>query len=113
MTGRIVKSLGGFFYVRVPGEGEYECRARGIFRKENIKPLVGDVVDITVTHQGDMEGSIDAIHPRTNSLVRPPVANIDVALVVFACADPDPNLNLLDKLLVSMEVRGIDSILCF
>ncbi len=113
MTGKIVKSIGGFFYVYVPGEGEWACRARGIFRKEKVKPLVGDMVKMTVTHEGDREGNIDEILPRKNELVRPEVSNADMALIVLAVSGPDPNFPLADKFMISMESQGIPCAVCF
>ncbi|MBO7709078.1 MAG: ribosome small subunit-dependent GTPase A, partial [Lachnospiraceae bacterium] len=76
MQGRIIRGVGGFYYVHVPDQGVYECRARGIFRKEKIKPLVGDSVRIHVTDPKDMEGSLDEIFPRKNLLIRPASANV-------------------------------------
>lgn len=113
MTGKIVKSVGGFFYVYVPGEGEWACKARGIFRKDRIKPLVGDIVRMSITCEGDREGNIDEILPRSNSLIRPEVANVDMALIVFAVAGPDPNFPLADKFMISMEAQGIPCASCF
>ncbi len=113
MQGRIIRGVGGFYYVHVPEAGIYECRARGIFRKEKIKPLVGDRVTIHVTDPKDMEGSLDEILPRKNSLIRPASANVDQALVVFAAASPAPNLNLLDRFLINMQQQGISVMICF
>ena len=86
-------------------DGEvYECRAKGIFRKEKIKPLPGDNVEMSVVQDGEKPaGNVDAILPRQNVLIRPAVANVDQALVIFAAASPKPNLNLLDRFLISME----------
>ena len=97
MQGKIIKGIAGFYYVHVAGSGIYECKAKGIFRKENKKPLVGDNVEIDVLDEKDMEGSLVRILPRKNELIRPAVANVDQALVVFAAAKPDPHLNLLDR----------------
>ena len=113
MQGKIIKGIAGFYYVHVAGSGVYECKAKGIFRKEGIKPLVGDDVEMEVTHEKDMEGNIMRILPRKNSLIRPAVANIDQALVVFAAAKPDPHFNLLDRFLVMMEKNGIPAVICF
>ena len=81
----------------------YECKAKGIFRKEKIKPLVGDNVIIEVLDESEKTGNIVRVLPRRNELVRPAVANIDQALVIFAVTDPLPNLNLLDRFLIMME----------
>jgi len=114
MRGKIIRSLAGFYDVYCYEDGlEYRCRARGIFRKDKFRPLVGDEAEFTVTHAKDMEGSLDGIEKRKNFLVRPPVANIDQALVVFALASPDPNLFLLDRFLVRMEKAGIPAIILF
>lgn len=113
MQGKIVKGIAGFYYVYVVGFGIYECRARGIFRKENKKPLVGDNVEIEILDDKDMEGNLVKILPRKNELIRPAVANVDQALVVFAAAKPDPHFNLLDRFLVMMEAKGIRTVLCF
>ena len=102
MQGKIVKGIAGFYYVHVVGFGIYECRARGIFRKE--KEILDDK---------DMEGNLVKILPRKNELIRPAVANVDQALVVFAAAKPDPHFNLLDRFLVMMEAKGIRTVLCF
>ena len=113
MQGKIIKGIAGFYYVHVAGSGVYECKAKGIFRKDGVKPLVGDDVEMEVTHEKDMEGNIMRILPRKNELVRPAVANIDQALVVFAVTKPKPHFNLLDRFLVMMETKEIPVILCF
>lgn len=113
MQGKIVKGIAGFYYVNVVGSGIYECKAKGVFRKDKIKPLVGDDVEIEITHEKDMEGNIIRILPRKNELIRPAVANIDQALVVFAVTQPQPHFNLLDRFLVMMEYNRIPVVLCF
>ena len=113
MKGKIVKGIAGFYYVDVVGSGVYECKAKGVFRKEKRKPLVGDNVEIEVLDEKDMEGNITEILPRKNELIRPAVANVDQALVVFAVAKPDPHFHLLDRFLVMMERKEIPVILCF
>ncbi len=113
MQGKIIKGIAGFYYVDVPTKGVYECRAKGIFRKENRKPLVGDDVEIEVTDAKDYEGNIVKLLPRKSVLVRPAVANIDQALLVFAAAKPEPNYNLLDRFLIMMRRQGLDCIICF
>ena len=113
MQGKIIKGIAGFYYVHVAGSGVYEFKAKGIFRKDGVKPLVGDDVEMEVTHEKDMEGNIMRILPRKNELVRPAVANIDQALVVFAVTKPKPHFNLLDRFLVMMETKEIPAILCF
>lgn len=107
MTGKIIKGIAGFYYVH-DGIGKvYECKAKGIFRNKKIKPLVGDNVEITVLDEKESEGNIDRILPRKNSLIRPAVANVDQALVVFSISHPEPNLNLLDRFLVMMKYSEV------
>lgn len=113
MTGKIIKGVGGFYYVHVVHSGIFKCSAKGIFRYKKIKPLVGDNVEIEITHPEDMEGNIISILDRDNELIRPAVANIDQALVVFAVKSPMPNLNLLDRFLVMMESQNIETVICF
>ncbi len=113
MQGKIVKGIAGFYYVNVVESGVYECKAKGVFRKEKIKPLVGDQVRIEVLDEAEKTGNIIEILPRKNELIRPAVANIDQALVVFAAAKPSPHFNLLDRFLVMMERKEIPVILCF
>jgi len=111
--GKIIKGIAGFYYVNVIGSGIYECKAKGIFRKEKKKPLVGDVVDIEILDEEEKKGNITYINPRSNELYRPAIANVDQALVVFSVVGPRPNLQLLNKFLVMMESNCIPTILCF
>ena len=113
MQGKIIKGIAGFYYVHVVESGIYECKAKGIFRKEKIKPLVGDNVDIEIIEEDGKLGNIINILPRKNELVRPAAANIDQARVVFSIVRPSPHFNLLDRFLVMMESRRIPVILCF
>lgn len=113
MNGKIVKGIAGFYYVHVVESGVYECKAKGIFRKEKIKPLVGDNVEIDIIDEREKTGNIIEICPRKNELIRPAVANIDQALIVFAVTKPKPHLNLLDRFLIMMESKEIPVILCF
>ena len=113
MQGKIVKGIAGFYYVQVVDSGLYECKAKGVFRKEKIKQLVGDAVEIDVLNETEKTGNIVDILERKNELIRPAVANIDQALVVFAVTKPTPHFNLLDRFLVMMESKGIPVILCF
>ncbi len=113
MQGKIIKGIAGFYYVYVNGHGLYECKAKGIFRKNKIKPLVGDDVEIEVLDSDEKEGNVVRIFPRKNSLIRPAVANVDQALVIFAFAQPEPNFLLLDRFLVMMEQQGIPVRICF
>lgn len=113
MEGKIIKGIAGFYYVHDGRSEIYECKAKGIFRNRNIKPLVGDDVEFTVLDERERTGNIDAILPRKNRLIRPAVSNVDQAVVVFAITEPMPNLNLLDRFLVMMERQEIPVIICF
>ena len=113
MTGKIVKGIAGFYYVHVVDGRVYECKAKGIFRNQNIKPLVGDNVSIEVLDEENKKGNIIKICRRDNELIRPAVANIDQVLIIFALTEPQPNLNLLDRFLVMMEYQNIDISICF
>lgn len=113
MTGKIIKGIGGFYYVHIVHSGIFKCFAKGIFRYKKIKPLVGDNVEIEITSEEEFTGNIISILDRKNELIRPAVANIDQALVVFAAKSPMPNLNLLDRFLVMMETQGVDTVICF
>ena len=114
MQGRIIKGIAGFYYVYDVVEfAIYECKAKGIFRKEKIKPLVGDWVEFEVLDEVEKKGNIIDILPRTSELIRPAVANIDQAMVVFAVTKPNPHFNLLDRFLVMMEEKDIPVVLCF
>ena len=113
MTGRIIKGIAGFYYVHIKGYGIYECKAKGVFRKEKMKPLVGDKVDIEVLSEDDKEGNIINIYERKNSLIRPAVSNVDQALVIFSAMNPKPNFNLLDRFLVMMEYQDVPVVICF
>lgn len=113
MKGKIIKGIAGFYYVYGENDEVYECRAKGIFRKENRKPLVGDDVEITILDQGKKEGNLVKILPRKNSLIRPAVANVDQAFVIFAMDDPKPNFLLLDRFLIMMEQADIPAVICF
>lgn len=113
MIGKIIKGIAGSYYVHVVHSGTYECKAKGIFRYKNIKPLVGDNVEIEILDEELKIGNITDILERDNELIRPAVANIDQALVVFALKSPMPNLNLLDRFLVMMETQNVETVICF
>lgn len=113
MQGKIIKGIAGFYYVKAAESGIYECKAKGIFRKEKIKPLVGDNVEIEVLSEEEMLGNITEILPRKNELIRPAVANVDQALVIFSAREPAPNLSLLDRFLVIMEKQDVPVMICF
>ena len=113
MQGRIVKGIAGFYYVEVKGPLVYECKAKGIFRKDGIKPIVGDNVEIEIIDEDQRQGNLVKILPRTNMLIRPPVANVDQAVILFAIVKPNPNYNLLDKFLITMRQVDLPVIICF
>ena len=104
MQGKIIKSLAGFYYVESKGQ-VYQTRARGNFRKKGHRPYVGDEVDFSAEKQS--EGYILAIHERKNSLTRPPIVNIDQAVVIMSAKEPDFNHNLLDRFLILLESKKI------
>ena len=108
MQGRILKATGGFYYV-LSDAVLYECRARGLFRKTGVSPLVGDWVEIEET--GEEKGYVTRILDRKNSLIRPPLANLDQLFLVVSVADPQPNLLVLDKLIAIAEHKKIEPLL--
>ncbi len=105
--GKIVRGVGGFYYVHTADGALYECRAKGGFRNQGICPLVGDDVSMDVISEAEATGNVVEILPRTNALDRPAVANVDQALILFALAAPSPHLNLLDRFLIRMEQRDV------
>lgn len=117
MRGKIIKGIAGFYYVYAQdGDGcgrVYECRARGVFRKNHEKPLVGDDVEMDVLDREQALGNIAGILPRRSVLIRPAVANVDQAMAVFAIARPQPSFNLLDRFLIMMEQKKLPCIICF
>ena len=113
MTGKIIKGIAGFYYVYVAGTGLVECKAKGAFRNQNIKPVNGDDVLLDLTNQETLQGNIVEILKRKNQLIRPAVANVDQAVVIFAASYPKPNLNLLDRFWLMMETQGIPTVICF
>lgn len=110
INGKIIKGIGGFYYVDTES-GLYECRARGIFRKEKITPLVGDRVSISVVDEENKKGVVEEINKRDTELVRPPIANVDKALIVFAIKNPKPNLSLLDRFIVLAEKENLEIVI--
>lgn len=113
MQGKIIKGISGFYYVHVPEGDIYECKAKGVFRKDKKKPLVGDDVQLDVLDEEKKLGNIREIFPRHSELIRPAVANVDQALVIFSIVRPQPNFNLLDRFLIMMGQQGIPCIICF
>ncbi len=110
IKGIIIKGIGGFYYVKVE-DSVYECKARGRFRKEKITPLVGDHVYISLD-DGSRQGVIEGFMDRKTELIRPPVANVDQAVIVFAIQQPNPNLSLLDRFLVLAENEDLNVVIC-
>lgn len=106
--GSIVKGIGGFYYVEV-ADTIYTCKARGNFRKQGITPIAGDVVEITV--QDAENGTVETVLPRRNFLLRPPVANVDMLVIVVSVADPAPNLQVIDKMIAIAEQKDIEPVL--
>jgi len=111
IVGTIVKGIAGFYYVRVDDK-VYECKAKGKFRNINLIPYVGDKAEITLLNE-ENRGSIVNILPRKNYLIRPPVANVDQAVIVFAVKNPNVNLQLLDRFLILAEEQGLEIVICF
>ncbi|MCJ0523074.1 ribosome small subunit-dependent GTPase A [Enterococcus cecorum] len=108
MQGQLKKALSGFYYIQHEGN-LYQTRARGNFRKRKVKPLVGDFVEFESTSLTD--GYLLEIFPRKNELVRPPVANVDQVIVVASLVEPDFSYHLLDRFLVSLEQKQIESVI--
>ncbi len=108
LEGTIIKGIGGFYYVEV-ADDVYECKARGVFRKNKISPLPGDRVKFTVNE--DAENTVDEILPRRNVLVRPPIANIDRLFVITSVCEPKPNTLVIDKLIAIAEKNNIEPVL--
>ena len=113
MRGKILKGIAGFYYIETSDEKIYECKAKGIFRKDNIKPLVGDDAIIDIIDEEKRLGNITEILPRKSGLLRPPVANVDQAVILFAIVKPNPSFNLLDRFLIMMRGQNLPVIICF
>ena len=113
MTGKIIKGIAGFYYVHTENAGVWECKAKGIFRNQKIKPLVGDNVELELLDEEKKLAAIVDIYPRKCQLIRPAVANVDQALIVFAAKDPEPNWSLLDRFLILMAKQHLPVIICF
>lgn len=109
ITGRIIQSVSGFYYVEA-ADAVFECKARGSFRKKNISPLVGDIVDIETA---DGKGTVTRIYDRKNYLIRPPVANIDILFIVASVDNPRPNLYVIDKMSAFARFHSIEPVIVF
>lgn len=112
MQGKIIKGIAGFYYIH-DGKRIYECKAKGAFRNQKVKPLVGDDVVFTILDDENQIGNIENILPRHSQLIRPAVANADQALIVLAALTPAPNFNLLDRFLLMMDKQRVPVIICF
>ncbi|GAA0230954.1 ribosome small subunit-dependent GTPase A [Metaclostridioides mangenotii] len=112
LKGQIVKGISSFYYVDTEN-GLYECKARGILRKDKITPLVGDRVKINILDEVEKKGIVEEIEDRDSELIRPPIANVDKALIVFAIKNPNLNLSLLDRFLVLSEREGLETVIVF
>ncbi|CEN91600.1 ATP/GTP-binding protein [[Clostridium] sordellii] len=110
LEGIIIKGIGGFYYIDTD-KGVYECRARGIFRKEKITPLVGDHVKMSIVDEENKKGVLEEIEKRDTELVRPPIANVNKAIIVFAIKNPNPNLSLLDRFIVLAERECLEIVI--
>lgn len=108
LNGTIIKGIGGFYYVEA-ADAIYECKARGVFRKEKLSPLVGDKVTISINENA--ENTIDEIMPRKNALTRPPVVNIDNLIIVVSTVEPKPSTLVIDKLIAVAEHKNIEPII--
>ncbi|MGG0718876.1 ribosome small subunit-dependent GTPase A [Robertmurraya massiliosenegalensis] len=108
--GKIIKALAGFYYVLTNDKRIVQCRGRGVFRKKKITPLVGD--EVVFQADNDTEGYILEIKERKNELVRPPIANVDQAILIFSAVEPDFSTALLDRFLVLIEFNRIRPIIC-
>lgn len=110
LKGIIIKGISGFYYVEV-GDQLYECKARGLFRKKNITPLVGDRVSISVVDEDEKKGVIEDIHKRVSELVRPPIANVEKVIITFSIKEPSPNMSLLDKFIIFSEKENLEIVI--
>jgi len=110
MRGKIIRAISGFYYIQCAGD-VWTCKAKGVFRNLNVKPMVGDDVEFDETYPERLEGNMVRVLERKNVLIRPCVSNIDQALIVFAVREPDPNFNLLDRFLIYMEMQDIPTVI--
>lgn len=113
MHGRIIKGIAGFYYVYADDDNTYECKAKGIFRKDRKKPMVGDEAELDILDAQERTGNITRLLDRRCELIRPEVANVDQAVIVFALTHPEPNFMLLDKLLLQFEIQKVPVVIVF
>ncbi len=111
LNGRIIKGVGGLYSVKTEAD-LYFCKPRGIFRKHDISPLVGDYVEFSITDEKDNEGVIDRILDRKNEFIRPRVCNIDLVILVFAAKNPDINFDMLDRFIILAEAQNLEVFIC-
>ena len=110
MQGKIIRGIGGFYYINACNS-IYECKAKGSFRKEGIKPLVGDDCIIDILDEKNYLANITSILPRHSELIRPAVANVDQAMIIFAVSRPEPNFNLLDRFIIQISQKDLPCII--
>lgn len=110
MQGKIVRGIGGFYYINA-GNSIYECKAKGSFRKDGIRPLVGDDCIIDILDEKNRLANITSILPRHSEIIRPAVANVDQAMIIFAISRPEPNFNLLDRFIIQISQKDLPCII--
>ncbi|MCL1804898.1 MAG: ribosome small subunit-dependent GTPase A [Clostridiales bacterium] len=113
LPGRVLKGVGSFYTVDAGAHGLWECRLRGRFRREKQEVLPGDIVAFGVVDESGRKGIVEEVAPRSNRLLRPPVANVDLALIVLAADQPQPDMWLLDRLLIMIQAESIQPLLCW
>ncbi len=111
LEGTLVKAKGGFYFVMLESGAVVRCRARGRLKEQGVPLAVGDRVEINLRRVGD--GVLEKVFPRKNSLLRPPVANVEQAVVVVSMREPPLDLHLLHRFIVAATAAGLESVLCF
>ena len=110
MQGKIIRGIGGFYYINA-GNSIYECKAKGSFLKDGIRPLVGDDCIIDILDEKNRLANITSILPRHSEIIRPAVANVDQAMIIFAISRPEPNFNLLDRFIIQISQKDLPCII--
>ena len=110
MQGKIIRGIGGFYYINA-GNSIYECKAKGSFRKDGIRPLVGDDCIIDILDEKNRLANITSILPRHSEIIRPAVANVDQAMIICAISRPEPNFNLLDRFIIQISQKDLPCII--